>query len=156
MPISSLFYPESLFYYLKRVKTWVQILSHYFGIPETVTQKCSGKKLFWNIFQNSQGNTCTWVSFIISLQVCSFYIEYLMGECVRSFIKKKTSKMPSQPAFTCFKVNHGNTRTMCEICSKLTIKTSERHQWRSSPFFIDNFEQILLIALTSLLFKLNK
>ena len=25
-----------------------------------------------------------------------------------------------------FKVNNGNTRTMCEICSKLTIKTTER------------------------------
>ena len=25
-----------------------------------------------------------------------------------------------------FKVNNRNTRTMCEICSKLTIKTPER------------------------------
>ena len=25
-----------------------------------------------------------------------------------------------------FKVSNGNTRTMCEICSKLTIKTPER------------------------------
>ena len=25
-----------------------------------------------------------------------------------------------------FKVNNGNTRTMCEICTKLTIKTPER------------------------------
>ena len=27
-----------------------------------------------------------------------------------------------------FKVNNRNTRTWCEICSKLTIKTPERHQ----------------------------
>ena len=27
-----------------------------------------------------------------------------------------------------FKVNNGNTKTMCEICSKLTIKTPERRQ----------------------------
>ena len=27
-----------------------------------------------------------------------------------------------------FKVNNRNTRTRCEICSKLTIKTPERHQ----------------------------
>ena len=27
-----------------------------------------------------------------------------------------------------FKVNNGNTRTRCEICSKLTIKTPERRQ----------------------------
>ena len=28
-----------------------------------------------------------------------------------------------------FKVNNRNTRTMCEICSKLTIKTTERRQF---------------------------
>ena len=27
-----------------------------------------------------------------------------------------------------FKMNNGNTRQMCEICSKLTIKTLERRQ----------------------------
>ena len=27
-----------------------------------------------------------------------------------------------------FKVNNRNTRTSCEICSKLTIKIPERHQ----------------------------
>ena len=28
-----------------------------------------------------------------------------------------------------FKVNNRNTRTRCEICSKLTINTPERRQW---------------------------
>ena len=28
------------------------------------------------------------------------------------------------------KVTNRNTRARCEICSKLTIKTPERHQWR--------------------------
>ena len=27
------------------------------------------------------------------------------------------------------KVNNRNTRTRCEICSELTIKTPERRQW---------------------------
>ena len=27
-----------------------------------------------------------------------------------------------------FRSKNGNTRTMCEICSKLTIKTAEKHQ----------------------------
>ena len=37
------------------------------------------------------------------------------------------------PAKIClFKFNHGNARKRCEICSKLTIKTLERHQWRHS------------------------
>ena len=40
-----------------------------------------------------------------------------------------------------FKVNIGNTR-MCEICSKLTIKTLERRKWHRSDVVIINFEQI--------------
>ena len=28
-----------------------------------------------------------------------------------------------------FKVNNRNTRTRCEICSRLTIKTQEQHHW---------------------------
>ena len=32
----------------------------------------------------------------------------------------------SQVGCYLFKVNNGNTRTMCEICSKLSIKTPER------------------------------
>ena len=39
------------------------------------------------------------------------------------------------------KVNR-NTRTRCEICSKLTIKTPERRHWRRSGVFIVNFEHI--------------
>ena len=37
-----------------------------------------------------------------------------------------------------FKVNNRNTRKICKICSKLTIKTPERRQWRSSGVFIIN------------------
>ena len=31
-----------------------------------------------------------------------------------------------------FKINNGDSRTMCEVCSKLTIKTLKRRQWRSA------------------------
>ena len=40
-----------------------------------------------------------------------------------------------------FKVNNRNTRSRCEICSKLTIKTAGQRQWRTSGAFIVNFEQ---------------
>ena len=44
------------------------------------------------------------------------------------------------------KVNNGNTRKICEICSKLRIKTPERPHlnivWHRSNVFIINFEQI--------------
>ena len=39
------------------------------------------------------------------------------------------------------KVDNRNSRTRCEICSKLSIKTPERCQWRSS-ISINNFEQL--------------
>ena len=35
-----------------------------------------------------------------------------------------------------FKVNNKNTRIRCEICSKLTIKTPDRRQWRRSEMHI--------------------
>ena len=53
------------------------------------------------------------------------------------------------------KVNNRNTRTRCEICSKLTIKISERRQWRRSGVFIVNFEYISHLALVFLLLTLN-
>ena len=43
------------------------------------------------------------------------------------------------------KVNNINTRTRCELCSKLTIKTPERRhwcRWCGSGVFIFNFEHI--------------
>ena len=39
-------------------------------------------------------------------------------------------------------VNNRNTRTRCEICSKLTIKIPERRDWRRSGIFIFNFVHI--------------
>ena len=53
------------------------------------------------------------------------------------------------------KVNNRNTRTRCEICSKLTIKTPERRQWHRFGVFIDNFEHIAHPALVFLLLTLK-
>ena len=54
-----------------------------------------------------------------------------------------------------FKVDNGNTRTRCEICSKLTIKTPERRDWRRSSVCIVNFEHISHLVLVFLLLTLN-
>ena len=53
------------------------------------------------------------------------------------------------------KVNSRNTRTRCEICSKLTIKISERRHWRRSDIFIVNFEHISHLVLVFLMLALN-
>ena len=49
------------------------------------------------------------------------------------------------------KFNNRNTRTRCEICSKLTIKTPERR----SGVFIVNFEHVshLVIVFLLLIFE---
>ena len=54
-----------------------------------------------------------------------------------------------------FKVNNGNTRTMCEVCSKLTIKTPE-WRLRCSGFFIINFEHISHLVLVFLSLTLSR
>ena len=54
------------------------------------------------------------------------------------------------------KVNNRNTRTRCEICSKLTIKIPERRHWRRSGIFIVNFEYILRFVLVFLLLTLSR
>ena len=43
----------------------------------------------------------------------------------------------------------------CEICSKLTIKTPERRQWRRPGVFIVNFEHTLHLFLIFLLLTLS-
>ena len=55
-----------------------------------------------------------------------------------------------------FKVNNRSTKTRCEICSKLTIKTPERRDWRRSGVFIVNFEHISHLVLDFLLLTLNR
>ena len=54
------------------------------------------------------------------------------------------------------KVNNRTTRTRCEICSKLTIKTPERRHWRRSGVFIVNFEHISHLVLVFLLLTLSR
>ena len=42
------------------------------------------------------------------------------------------------------KVNNRNTKTRCEIGSKLTTKAPERRHWRRSDAFIVNFEHVIV------------
>ena len=55
-----------------------------------------------------------------------------------------------------FKVNDRNTRSKCEICSKLTIKTPERSHSRRSGVFIVNSEHISHLVLVFLLLTLSR
>ena len=54
------------------------------------------------------------------------------------------------------KFNSTNTRTRCEICSKLTIKITLRRQCRQSGVFTVNFEHISKFVLAFQSMTLNK
>ena len=60
---------------------------------------------------------------------------------------------PSQ--YLLVQVNNGNAITMCEVCSKLTVKTPERRDWCCSGVFVVNFEQSSQIVLVFPLLTLN-
>ena len=49
---------------------------------------------------------------------------------------------PNPAGIYLLKVSNRNTRTRCEICSELTMKAPERHQWCCPGVFIANFEHI--------------
>ena len=55
-----------------------------------------------------------------------------------------------------FNVNNRNTTKMFKICSKLTIKTLERRQWRRCGVFIVNFKHISHLFLVFLMLTLSK
>ena len=55
-----------------------------------------------------------------------------------------------------FQVANRNTRTTCEICTNLTIKTSERRHWRRSGVFIVNFVHISHLVLMFLSLTLRR
>ena len=56
-----------------------------------------------------------------SLSSCTFKDNKVFDFCVIIFSR-----------YILVQINNGNTRTVCKIYSKLTIKTSERRQWRRS------------------------
>ena len=67
------------------------------------------------------------------------------------FLNTETISLPTPLDIYLLKVNDRNTRTRCEICLKLTIKTPERRQLRSSGVFIVNFEHVSHLVLVFLL-----
>ena len=55
-------------------ETFLSIKSEF--ITEAVTQRCSVKKIFLEISQNSHENTCARVSFLIELQALGLQLYY--------------------------------------------------------------------------------
>ena len=69
---------------------------------------------------------------------------YYRGNYIRkrSFIWSVFFHVVAPSRHLLFKSNNGNTRTMCEICSKLMIRTAEQLHWRHSGVFTVNLNRI--------------
>ena len=85
---------------------------------------------------------------LISVWLCCCYVPLYKSASFKKFSSPVGNYM--------LKCNNRNTRTRCEICSKLTIKTPERRHWRRSGVFIVNFEDISHLALLFLLLTLSR
>ena len=62
----------------------------------------------------------------------------------------------SQPPITCSKSTIETVEQNVKICSKLTIKTPDRRQWRRSGVLIVDFEHISHLVLVFLLLTLSR
>ena len=88
---------------------------------------------------------------LVILDMCIFVIR----------IKKNNKSKPCALAgpvpvnIYLFKVYNRTTRTRCEICSELTIKTPEKRHWCRSSVFNINFEHLSHLVLVFLLLTLN-
>ena len=78
---------------------------------------------------------------------------------IELFFNSSGKKIEKQSNFLAglymLKDNDRNTRTRCDICQKLTIKTPKRRQWHRFGVFIVNFEHISDLVLLFLLLTLS-
>ena len=68
---------------------------------------------------------------------------------------KELSSFITQQASILFEVRNRNSRTRCEICSQLRIKTPEQRHWHHSGVFIVSVEHISYHVLVFLLLTLD-
>ena len=126
--------------------------------------------LFWCLFVNFEHIS----HFFLVLQLLTLNRQKFVGEIMLTilpgnnnlnygkmlFVNFKQSKcamISSIPVDSyMIKVSNINTRTSCEMRSKLTIKTPKQHHCRRSGVFIDNFEHNSHLVLVFLLLTLSR
>ena len=108
--------------------------------------------MVWNISKDKNTNNTntriTWMAsfgvFNVNVEDVSIYIQEIRGSTFSREYTSSTSEnlrennefKSIQAGSYLFIANRWNTRTKCEICSKLSIKTPERCQRRSLNFWL--------------------
>ena len=98
----------------------------------------------WNLARNFQLDL--YQIFFLQKQSCMQKNVHKLPQTLHRYL----TNFSTRPAGNyMFKANNKNTRTKCEICSKLTIKIPERRRWHictyftpCSSVFIVNFEKV--------------
>ena len=107
---------------------------------------CEYCEIFINTYLEEHLRTAASVCLLIcgANQKTSSYTltrKFFLSKC-KSFKRKDLSFLFAfflimlSPKICLIKVNDGNTRIICEICSKWTIKTSERRHWQYFGVFL--------------------
>ena len=89
----------------------------------------ASSKSFFKVMHVFLENTCS-NKFRRNPQYCNALFMSLQALSVHFVIQQRCICHPFPVGIYMFKINNRNTRRRCEICSKLTIKTPERRQWR--------------------------
>ena len=96
------------------------------------------ENVFWNLKTKYQFTSLVIYFHNVLASSYSFYTKNILWRsCQVAWTKWNYSA-----GIYLFKVDNENTRTVCEICTKLTIKTPAWGHWHRSGVFIVNFEQI--------------
>ena len=111
-------------------------------------------RTLWNLFFLRKNGKALRICTNSSILYPSIYPNRLSLSCLICMKPVITEANPAGNYL--FKVNNRNTRTRCQICSKLTIKIPKRRQWRRSGIFIVNFEHISHLVLLFLLLTLSR
>ena len=157
--------------------TWPGLETPMVGANEKLVTFWRSRLLENAFHQQFHDNKCLWdliVLYYFGYEVILFQIffKYQNPESTLSYVKNPEFQINPEIFYpwntlilyykTClhdiylFKVNNRITRTWCEICSRLTIKTPEQPHLHCSGVFIVNFEHISNLFLVFLLLILNK
>ena len=130
---------KCLFYHFVSWQLELLVFRAFFRPPvwflwEWTKKSCLSIQKYQEIYLPWNGKTSLW------LKNCIFflYVWQLMA-CNAFLLHWKTYlTRPTHPANS----QNRNTREMCKIFSKLTVKTLERQNWGCSCIFIVNFELV--------------
>ena len=92
----------SYWYQTKMKMRLIIVSTSFYFTSEAVVRRCSVKKVFLEISQNSQENTCARVSFLVKLQASSLQFYFIKKETLAQVISCEFCKIYKNTSGGCF------------------------------------------------------